>query len=148
MSMLQSGIDAVPGGGRPQRATDDIYSSLIERLDLAVVTTDIDGDIVSLNQAFADLLGFSVADVRRYQQRDIVHPDCRPDLERETRQLIDGTLDAVTTHRKLVRKDGAVIHARVHKTVSRRGPDTVIMSVFEDFTDVVWEYPNIADRLQ
>ena len=50
MSMLQSGIDAVPGGGRPQRATDDIYSSLIERLDLAVVITDVDGDIVSLNQ--------------------------------------------------------------------------------------------------
>ncbi|WP_187776235.1 PAS domain S-box protein [Antrihabitans cavernicola] len=144
--MLQSGIDPGQSGEGTRPGTEDIYSSLIERLDLAVAVTNIEGEFVSLNHAFADLLGFTVNEARRYLPSDIVHPDCRHDLERETQQLIDGTVDTVTTYRKLVRRDGTVLHARVHKTIARRGPATVIMTVFDDFTDVVWEYPQIADR--
>lgn len=112
-----------------------VYRALLEDVSLAVVVHGPDGKIVEANQAFADMLGYSRNEVRHLSAADVIHPAEMDQRDADAAMLIGGERRNLSTERRLIRKDGAPILARVHKTGLHHEGRTVVMVIIEDWTD-------------
>ncbi|MFD4182585.1 PAS domain S-box protein [Rhodococcus sp. NPDC058514] len=123
------------------------YRHLLARTQIAMMMHDQNSRMLEVNQAFADLLGYSLAEVERLDARDVVHPDDHADRARETDALTSGAVDCVTVPgRKLRRKDGTAVWVRVHKSVVRRDGTVKIMAFYENsWVFELWREPGATD---
>jgi PAS domain S-box-containing protein len=85
------------------RESEERYRTLVEQASDGVVVTDADGRCLSVNQAFADMLGYPVQALSQFCFRDLVAEAPRPKAE----DASAGT-DPLR-ERSIVRKDGSIV---------------------------------------
>ncbi|OWY61979.1 hypothetical protein B7486_60865, partial [cyanobacterium TDX16] len=77
------------------RRSEQRYRDLIEHSPVGQALFDRDGAVLHCNQAYADLYGLSVADLRGVRTLALTHPDDREAIASELRAAMDGELDFV-----------------------------------------------------
>ena len=106
------------------------------RLPLAVVLAREDGQILTVNEAFCHLVGYSEAELESMKLADIIHHE---DLEAElesSRRLFHREISAFAAEMRYKRKDGRCISVAVSTTDFRRdGKQLYTARIVQDITD-------------
>lgn len=106
------------------------------RLPLAVVLAREDGQILTVNEPFCHLVGYSEAELESMKLADIIHPeDVEAELE-SSRQLFHREISAFAAEMRYKRKDGRCISVAVSTTDFRRdGKPLYTARIVQDITD-------------
>lgn len=105
---------------------------VLERLPVPVLAIAEDGVILFANEAFADMLGYTAAEVRSLTFDQIFH----------TMPAEESAVSAVRAHAdlivELVHHDMSIVRARMSKSALLRGDDPVALATFQDLTERLW----------
>lgn len=106
------------------------------RLPLAMVLAEEDGQILTVNESFCHLIGYSERELESMKLSYIIHPE---DLETElknSRQLFRRQISAFAAEMRYKRKDGRYISVAVSTTGFRKnGKPLCTARVVQDITD-------------
>ena len=91
------------------RLSEKPYRGLVEEGGMAVLIDDIDGGFRYTNQAFADIFGYSMEEIRQQSIRLLVHPDDVVKVMGYHSARMEGREAPTRYEFRGVRKDGAVI---------------------------------------
>ncbi len=119
VSLLQD-ISAPMASEMALRASEELFRSAFENGGVGVILRSLDGKTRSVNQAFLDLIGYSDAELQSMTFNDFSHPD---DIHSKTR-IADVDLEKTpnqTLFRKLMHKDGRVVHTLINRSLVRDG---------------------------
>ncbi len=113
------------------------FRSLFESADVAIVISDMNGELLEANPALTRLLGLSAAELDSLPPSAYIHPDdmaIRDDLIQE---LHTGVRDRYQIERRYLRKDETVMWGRLTVTLARRpdGKPMYRIAMLEDITD-------------
>lgn len=117
------------------------YAALIESSPVPIVVHGSDSRVVDANPAFAELLGYTVTEVLNMHAHDIVHPAHQAIRDEQAARLLDQEHRTMDVTRRLVRKDGTSLWAKVRKSSVERPDGVVVLVFFEDWTDQRWDDP-------
>ena len=92
------------------KKSEERYRDLVEKAEIAIVIDDKEGNFIYFNQKFADLFGFTMAQMKKQSIQTLVHPD---DVERVMdihRKRILGKKPESRYEFRAIRKDGSTIY--------------------------------------
>lgn len=115
--------------------TAEIYRDLLASTPSPIVVHDAEGCVVEANQAFADLLGYTLPEALALDASSIIHPGDRAVRDADASRLLSGDTSRLATERRLLTKDGQVVRARVRKAATTAQGRRVVMVIIEDWTD-------------
>ncbi len=98
---------------------EEWYRSMFEGLAVGVVHSDSEGTLLSVNQRFCELLGYTRAEVLALDIRRLTHPD---DIETSIAARADaiaGKLAEYQVQARLISKNGAVIWTHIITSIVR-----------------------------
>jgi two-component system cell cycle sensor histidine kinase/response regulator CckA len=119
------------------RENEERFRAIFQQAGVGVAQTDLEGRVEIANDRYCDVIGHSHQDLVGKATREMTH---RQDLERELAimpRLLAGEVEALSTEKRYIRKDGSVVWASVCRTVVRDGdgrPKSFI-AVAEDVTE-------------
>ncbi len=97
----------------------------------------VDGQIIEVNQAFADMLGYSVDELRRTNVASLFHPDDAAGMWELYQALIEGKHDAARVEKRYYRKDGSIVWTDLAVSLIRHddGRPRFTVAMIEDITE-------------
>jgi diguanylate cyclase (GGDEF)-like protein/PAS domain S-box-containing protein len=104
-----------------------------------IIITALDGGLVRVNGAIADILGHTAEDLAGLTLFDLVHPDFRDVLRKDYEDLLAGRRDRIKQPQRLMRKDGDVARITLTATVLRGDVShpSHFVTVVEDGTELM-----------
>ncbi|MGH9301736.1 MAG: PAS domain-containing protein, partial [Acidimicrobiales bacterium] len=112
----------------------EMLGVVFARISLGVATTSIDGRIVSANDAFCHLVGYSLEQLLGCGLIDLVHPDDIAENRRLLDQLISGDLTHFIQDVRYLRPDASWLPVQTSVGVLAGGAEPVIVVLAEDAT--------------
>jgi hypothetical protein len=125
--------------------TDDLWRLTMEHSPVGMALVSLSGDLVSVNVALCDMLGYPPEVLTGLTFRDITHPD---DLASDVRLLLQTLADEISSYRitkRYVRADGQVVIGDLSVALLR-GPDGTPIHFISQIVDLT-ERHAIAQRL-
>lgn len=104
-----------------------------------------DPHLADVNQAFADLLGYTREEMLTMRTEDVVHAESLDARNAARDAVAAGEKSAVSAVRRIMRKDGTDLWVKAHGSAIRRGDEVLIMVVFENWTDARWHDTQLAE---
>ncbi len=123
------------------------FKLLFERAPIAVARTDMDGRILSSNQALVKMLGYSSEELGQMTVPSFTHPDDW-DIERALASELDEELrDLYSMEKRFVHKDGHTVWGRLSVAISRDEDKSkeFIIGMVEDITESKQKERTILD---
>ncbi|WP_326560356.1 putative bifunctional diguanylate cyclase/phosphodiesterase [Micromonospora sp. NBC_01796] len=104
---------------------------------LGIGIADTGGRIVDVNQAFAEMLGYSVGELRDTDVTSLCHPEDAEPLAELYRDLVEGKRETVRVEKRYCRKDGDVVRTDLALSLIRHddGRPRFIVAMAEDITE-------------
>ncbi|MDG4767138.1 EAL domain-containing protein [Solwaraspora sp. WMMD406] len=104
---------------------------------LGIGIADLDGRMIEVNQAFADLLGYSVDELRDVDVGALFHPDDASGTRQLYSELIKGKHDSVRMENRYFRRDGSSVWTDLAVSLIRHddGRPRFTVAMVEDITD-------------
>jgi diguanylate cyclase (GGDEF)-like protein/PAS domain S-box-containing protein len=98
---------------------------------------DTAGRIVEVNQAFADMLGYPVDELRELNVTRLFHTEDAEQLRQTYRALVSGARDVARLEKRYLRKDGSVVWADLAVSLIRHddGRPRFTVAMVEDVTE-------------
>lgn len=126
------------------------YRELVEQSPIGLVLTRLDGKIVSVNSAFADIIGYRVDDLLQFTFWGITPKECVPNDQQQMELLISkGQYGPY--EKKYVHKNGHLVPVRLNGIVVIRNGEKFIWSSVEDISALKKaenEKNKLAEKLQ
>lgn len=101
------------------KGKETYYQELVEKAGIAVLIDDRDGKFVYVNQAFADLLGYSVSELTQKPFHDVVHPDDLAQVAGHHERRLGGENAPLRYICRFIRKDGETRHFEIVAVADR-----------------------------
>jgi diguanylate cyclase (GGDEF)-like protein/PAS domain S-box-containing protein len=122
---------------RALRSSEARLRALFDGSAIGIGVSTMDGRIVQVNQAFADLMGYTAEEMCGLLVPQLAHPDDPPDMWRMYEALIGGELDHVRMEKAYYRKDQAVVWTDLTVSLIRddRGNPEFTIAMVQDITD-------------
>ncbi|MFY1598776.1 putative bifunctional diguanylate cyclase/phosphodiesterase [Micromonospora sp. WMMD737] len=97
----------------------------------------VDGQIIDVNQAFADMLGYSIEELRETNVAALFHPDDAAGMWELYQELIEGKQDRARVEKRYYRKDGSVVWTDLSVSLIRHddGRPRFTVAMIEDITE-------------
>ena len=86
--------------------------TVLENVPAGLATVDADGTAITSNKAFQSLMGYTDDEIRSTPFAHFVHPEDRKEGRPRFLRLVAGLVDRYEVIKRLIGKDGRVIHAR------------------------------------
>jgi two-component system, cell cycle sensor histidine kinase and response regulator CckA len=110
---------------------EERYRAVVEQTSEGLVLSDVENfRVLECNAAFAEMLGYSVAEALTLTTYDFV-ADARETIERRASGIRSGELSSVG-QRRLRRKDGKLVDVEVNVTVISYGGEDVFCTIVRD----------------
>jgi PAS domain S-box-containing protein len=119
------------------RRQDRIFRAIFESAAVGVVLVGADGAIVRANKAFEGILGYEPGALVGVRIGDVTHPDDADATARRVVEVAAGEISDYREEKRYVRKDGAVIWARVSVAALPPTPESraIAVGIVEDITE-------------
>ncbi|MFE9653580.1 putative bifunctional diguanylate cyclase/phosphodiesterase [Micromonospora sp. NPDC006431] len=97
----------------------------------------VDGRIIDVNESFADMLGYSVAELRQINVAALFHADDAAGMWELYQELIEGKRDSARVEKRYHRKDGSVVWTDLAVSLIRYddGRPRFTVAMIEDITE-------------
>ena len=118
-----------------QREAEELLSLAFEHSPLGMTLNSPDRQVVRLNRAFADMLGYSTEELIADEARKIVtHPDDLPGDESNLGALLKGTTELAQWEKRYIHADGHVVWALISVSALRHadGSPRLLISQIKD----------------
>ena len=121
------------------RASEERLLAIINVAAVGVALVSLTAQLEMVNDRFCAILGYSREELIGKSMRDLSHPDDLPLIIETTRRLLSGEIPYACVEKRHIRKDGAIIWSRVHKSCVRdlAGQPTHTIVVLEEITEAV-----------
>ena len=96
----------------------------------------VDGHIIEVNQSFADMLGYTVAEMRQMNVSALAHADDAAGMWELYQELVEGKRDSARVEKRYYRKDGSVVWTDLAVSLIRYddGRPRFTVAMIEDIT--------------
>ncbi|MDP3072400.1 MAG: transporter substrate-binding domain-containing protein [Opitutaceae bacterium] len=95
-------------------ASERRFQAIFERAPLGISEGEIaTGQFIRVNRRYAEILGYSVDEIQKLTFKDFTHPEDLPKDLAEFERLAAGGIASFAMEKRYVRKDGAVIWAKL-----------------------------------
>ncbi len=131
-SMLSAAVDITE-----RRDAEERLRVIVESAPLGIITVDGDGRFLSVNEAFARMLGYRRDELVGRAFVEVTHPDDRTSNLERARAQVDGTIPgSYQLEKRYVHRGGGVVHARLMTAVVKdaAGGFRYRIAVVEDVT--------------
>ena len=105
---------------------------VLERLPVPVLAIAENGDILFVNQAFAEMVGYAADAVKALKFAEVFHT---LPADESAVSVVRGHADLVVD---LLHEDKSIVRARMSKSALLRGDDPVALATFQDLTERLW----------
>ncbi|MBM0232959.1 EAL domain-containing protein [Micromonospora sp. STR1_7] len=97
----------------------------------------VDGQIIDVNQAFADMLGYSIEELCQANVAALFHPDDAAGMWELYQEMVEGKQDAARVEKRYYRKDGSVVWTDLAVSLIRHddGRPRFTVAMIEDITE-------------
>ncbi len=121
------------------RASEERLREIINVAAVGVAQVSLTGQLEMVNDRFCAIFGYSREELIGKSIRDLSHPDDLPHIIENTRRLLSGEIAYCCVEKRHIRKDGAIIWSRVHKSCLRdlAGNPKHTIIVLEEITEAV-----------
>jgi PAS domain S-box-containing protein len=108
----------------------------LENAPIGIVTSGLDGRLLSVNPAFCSILGYTADELTRLTIEGITHPDDWEETRARFQALTRGDIDSYDIEKRYLRRDGATIIGRVRAGLVRdaSGKPLMVVGEVEDIT--------------
>ncbi|MBN2224976.1 MAG: PAS domain S-box protein [Deltaproteobacteria bacterium] len=114
------------------RESEDKYRSLVENLNDAICTTDLEGRVTYVSPVVEQVTGYTTQEIIGRPIMDFIYPEDRPLFSESYKKTLSGQKEPLEF--RAVRKDGNIIHVR---TFSRRQyHNGVLLGLTGTITDI------------
>jgi len=103
---------------RELRESLERFRAVFESANVGKSITLPTGEI-NVNKAFADMLGYTVEELRGKSWQELTPPEDVPETERRIAPLLDGKEDHMRFDKRYIRKDGGAVWTDVSATIRR-----------------------------
>jgi len=120
------------------RQSESRFRALFDNAGTGVILSDAKGGYVHSNPAFCTMVGYSDAELQSMTYRDITHPDDMDAHVKMREDMMAGRIDFYGLTKRYIRRDGAIVWARLTVTAMREGPGNELrftVAVVEDVTE-------------
>lgn len=109
----------------------------LENAPIGIGTASLEGRLLTVNQAFCTILGYSAAELEGMTIEDITHPDDWEETWHHYQSLIRGEINNYELRKRYLRRDGAVITVLARAGIVRdaSGEPLMIVGEVEDITE-------------
>ena len=118
-------------------ASEGRFRGLFEGAGAGIVIADLDGRVVDANQAYQEMVGYSLEELREIGLASLAHPDERAGDLRNIEALLAGETSWLVTERRFVRRDGRTGWGRASLSLIRDtdGQPRHLAATVEDTTE-------------
>ncbi|WP_433833353.1 putative bifunctional diguanylate cyclase/phosphodiesterase [Actinoplanes sp. CA-015351] len=131
---------------RALRSSESRMRAVFQNAAVGIGISTMDGQIVRVNQAFADLLGYTVDQMSTLRVPDLGHPSDPPHMWQLYEELVAGKRDFVRLEKAYYRTDGGVVWTDMTSSLIRDedGAPEFTIAMVQDITDRL----RLQDRLE
>lgn len=133
-----SALRGLAGG----EASDEELRAALENLDLAVLVRTLDGHVVMINAAFVRLLGYPREEVVGQDIRRFLCPEGQRAIDETDEKIRNGQVGGLTGTIQMACRDETILRIRVSVTTIVRNGQTFVVSILQDWSDILWEDPS------
>ena len=91
------------------RESEARFRAVFTGAAIGIGIAGVDGRIIDVNQAFADMLGYSIEELRETNVAALFHADDAAGMWELYQELIEGKHDAARVEKRYYRKDGTAV---------------------------------------
>ncbi|MFD0786236.1 putative bifunctional diguanylate cyclase/phosphodiesterase, partial [Micromonospora azadirachtae] len=104
---------------------------------IGIGIADVDGRIIEVNQSFADMLGYSVDELRQVDVTSLFHADDAAGMWKLYQGLVEGKRDSIRVEKRYHRKDGSSLWTDLAVSLVRQddGRPRFTVAMIEDITE-------------
>jgi PAS domain S-box-containing protein len=119
------------------RDSEARFRDTFERSTVGQSLTGRDGRLLNVNQALADMLGFSIEELQQVTFGDLTHPDDVAETQKCARSLFAGERTAYQFEKRYIHRDGHIVFADVSSTLLRddQGAPLCLITSVVDITE-------------
>ncbi|MFC0529661.1 putative bifunctional diguanylate cyclase/phosphodiesterase [Phytohabitans kaempferiae] len=119
------------------RASEARFRAVFAGAAIGIGIADMDGRIVDVNQAFADMLGYTVEEMRVTNVAELFYPDDGPGMWDMYKEMIEGKRDGARIEKRYYRKDRTILWTDLAVSLIRDddGQPRFTVAMVEDITD-------------
>ena len=104
------------------RESEELFRTAFEGAAVGMLMSTPHGNIVRANPALCELLGYTLAEMRRLDVIELTHPDERPLTIEALQRLRSGEIPRFFAEKRYIRKDGEPVWVQI-SAAPVRGPD-------------------------
>ncbi|RUL92904.1 EAL domain-containing protein [Verrucosispora sp. FIM060022] len=121
---------------RALRDSEARFRAVFRGAAIGIGIADVDGQIIDVNQPFADLLGYSIEEMRQLNVTALFHHDDAPGMWELYGELIEGKHESARVEKRYYRKDGTSVWTDLAVSLIRHddGRPRFTIAVAEDIT--------------
>ncbi|WKU04688.1 bifunctional diguanylate cyclase/phosphodiesterase [Micromonospora sp. HUAS LYJ1] len=121
---------------RALRDSEARFRAVFTGAVIGIGLAGIDGQIIEVNQSFADMLGYTPEELRQTNVASLFHPDDAAGMWELYQELIEGKHDSVRVEKRYYRKDGSVVLTDLAVSLIRHddGRPRFTVAMIEDIT--------------
>lgn len=117
--------------------SEERFRAIYDQTDLGVAMSDLDGCLVSANDAFCRMLGYSGAELVGRHIAEFSHEDDVPAEVARVKEVTAGLRRSYTLEKRYVRKDGTLLPVSVTVSLLRNsaGQPSAYLGIVEDISE-------------
>ncbi|MGC4870191.1 putative bifunctional diguanylate cyclase/phosphodiesterase [Micromonospora sp. DT53] len=118
------------------RESEARFRAVFTGAAIGIGIAGVDGRIIDVNQAFADMLGYSIEELREINVATLFHADDAAGMWELYQELIEGKRDVARVEKRYYRKDGTVVWTDLAVSLIRHeGRPRFTVAMIEDITE-------------
>ncbi|GAA2515446.1 putative bifunctional diguanylate cyclase/phosphodiesterase [Pilimelia columellifera] len=135
--LAQAIIRAQSGVERAARQSEARFRAIFAGAGFGIGISDMFGRIIQVNQAFADLLGYPVEEMRGMTIPELRHPSDPARMWEDYRRVFSGEVDHIRMEKAYYRRDGDVVWTELSVSVIRddAGEPQFTVAMVDDVTE-------------
>jgi PAS domain S-box-containing protein len=130
-------LESAAWEARQRAEQEELFETAFQHAPIGMALVGLDGRLVKVNGVFCDIIGYPAKEARTLDFQTITHPDdLGADMAFLTR-LLAGEIKRYQMEKRYIRKDGAVIWARLSVSLVRgeNGAPKHLIGQIQDLTD-------------
>jgi PAS domain S-box-containing protein len=118
------------------RESEERSKAIVANAPIGIAVTGADKRILSANDAFCKILGYTEDELRKLTFKDITHPEDLEESVAKIKELEAGRVSYFKLEKRYVKKDGEVIYGKIMVSTIRNqgGNPSLFIAELEDIT--------------
>ncbi|MDM8545281.1 response regulator [Candidatus Venteria ishoeyi] len=116
------------------RESEHFNRTLIDGSPIGLMLSDMDGNILEVNSAYAQIVGLPIAEIRKLSTWDLT-PISYQEIERSQMRLLESSRHYGPFEKEYLHRDGHLVPVRVSGLLIEKQGTTFIWSSVEDITE-------------